>query len=78
MCSAGKRIDVWRKFNQCDPTPVVLKKGKEITVYTYANQAGIEVALCQVKGQGHFIRSDLRDIADSLAMDFLLKHQKNR
>ena len=78
MYSASKRIAVWRKFNQCDPNPVILKKGKEITVYTYANQAGIEVALCQVKGQGHFIRRDLQDIADSLAMDFLLKHQKNR
>ena len=77
MYSAAKRIDVWRKFNQCDPNPVVLEKGKEIMVYTYASQAGIEVALCQVKGQGHFIRRDLRDIADSLALDFLLKHKKN-
>ena len=78
MYSAAKRIDVWRKFNQCDPNPVVLEKGKEIMVYTYASQAGIEVALCQVKGQGHFIRRDLRDIADSLALDFLLKHKKNK
>ena len=78
MYSAAKRIDVWQKFNQCDPNPVVLEKGKEIMVYTYASQAGIEVALCQVKGQGHFIRRDLRDIADSLALDFLLKHKKNK
>ena len=78
MYSAAKRIDVWRKFNQCGPNPVVLKKGKEIMVYTYANQAGIEVALCQVKEQGHFIRRDLRDSADSLALDFLLKHKKNK
>ena len=46
MYSARKPIAVWRKFNQCDPNPVVLKKGKEIMVYTCANQAGIEVALC--------------------------------
>ena len=78
MYSAAKRIDVWKKFNQCVPNPVVNEKGKEIVVYTYASQTGIEVALCQVKGQGHFIRRDLRDIADSLALDFLLKHQNNK
>ena len=78
MYSASKRIDVWRKFNQCSPNPVVLEKGKEIVVYTYASQAGVEVALCQVKGQGHFIRRDLRDISDSLALDFLLKHKINK
>ena len=78
MYSASKRIDVWRKFNQCSPNPVVLEKGKEIVVYTYASQAGVEVALCQVKGQRHFIRRDLRDISDSLALDFLLKHKINK
>jgi len=76
MYSAAERIDVWRKFNQCRPDPVVTEKGKEIMVYTYASQSGIEVALCKVKDQGHFIRSDLRDIADSVALDFLLKHKK--
>ena len=76
MYSAAKRIDVWRKFNRCRPDPVVIEKGKEIMVYTYASQSGIEVALCKVKDQGHFIRSDLRDIADSVALDFLLKHKK--
>ncbi|MFP6892163.1 MAG: hypothetical protein VCA18_00330 [Opitutales bacterium] len=76
MYSAAKRIDVWRKFNRCRPDPVVIEKGKEIMVYTYASQTGIEVALCKVKDQGHFIRSDLRDIADSVALDFLLKHEK--
>ena len=78
MYSAAKRIDVWQKFNQCGPNPVVNEKGKEIVVYTYASQTGIEVALCKVKGQGHFIRRDLRDIADSLALDFLLKHKNNK
>jgi poly(3-hydroxybutyrate) depolymerase len=77
MYSAVKRIDVWRKFNRCDPDPVVIEKGKEIIVLTYVSQSGIEVALCKVKDQGHFIRRDLRDIADSLALDFLLKHKKN-
>ena len=78
MYSAAKRIDVWRKFNQCAPNPVVIEKGKEIVVYTYASQIGIEVALCKVKGQGHFLRRDLRDISDSLALDFLLKHKNNK
>jgi len=75
MYSAAKRIDVWRKFNQCGPNPIVIEKGKEIMVYTYASQTGIEVTLCKVKGQGHFIRRDLRDKSDSLALDFLLKHK---
>ena len=43
---------------------------------TYANQSGIEVAFCKVKGQGHFIRRDLRDIADSVALDFFLRHKR--
>ena len=76
MYSAAKRIDVWRKFNRCRPDPVVIEKGKEIMVYTYASQTGIEVALCKVKDQGHIIRRNLRDIADSVALDFLLKHEK--
>ena len=76
MYSAAKRIEIWKKFNQCATDPVVNEKGKEIMVYTYASQTGIEVALCQVKGQGHFIRRDLRDTADSLALIFLLKLKK--
>ena len=75
MHSATKRIDVWRQFNQCGPNPFIYEKGKEIMMYTYASQIGIEVALCKVKGQGHFIRRDLRDITDSLALNFLLKHK---
>ena len=76
MYSASKRIDVWRMFNQCRPDPVVVNKGNEIVVHTYANQSGLEVVLCKVKGQGHHIRRDLRESADSLALDFLLKHKK--
>jgi poly(3-hydroxybutyrate) depolymerase/antitoxin component YwqK of YwqJK toxin-antitoxin module len=76
MYSAARRIDVWRTFNRCAPEPVVIEKGKEIEVHTYAGPSGMEVALCKVQGQGHFIRSDLRDSADSLALDFLLKHKK--
>ena len=76
MYSAAKRIDIWRTFNQCRPEPVVLSKGEEVVVSTYADRSGIEVALCIVKGQGHHIRRDLRDTADSLALDFLLKHKR--
>jgi len=78
MYSAAKRIDVWRTFNRCRPDPVVVNKGEEVVVYTYANQSGIEVAFCKVKGQGHHIRRDLRDIGDSAALDFLLKHKRER
>ena len=78
MYSAVKRIDVWRKFNRCNPDPVVIEKGKEIMVYIYASQSGIEVVLCKVKDQGHIIRRDLRDIADSVALDFLLKHKNTK
>ena len=55
---------------------MVVKKGKEVVLYTYANPAGIEVAFCKVKDQGHFIRKDLRDSVDSIALDFLLKHKR--
>jgi polyhydroxybutyrate depolymerase len=77
MYSAAKRIDVWRSFNRCRPDPVVVNRGDEVVVYTYANQSGIEVAYCKVKGQGHHIRTDLRDSADSVALDFLLKHKRS-
>jgi poly(3-hydroxybutyrate) depolymerase len=76
MYSAAKRIDVWRTFNRCQPDPAVVTKGDEVVVYTYSSQSGIEVVLCKVKGQGHFIRSDLRDLVDSVALDFLLKHKR--
>ena len=76
MYSASERIEVWRTFNQCLPDPVVENRGDEIVVYTYSNKSGLEVALCKVKGQGHHLRGDLRDRADSLALDFLLKHRK--
>ncbi len=76
MYSAARRVDVWSKFNQCDAHPEVIKKGKEIEIHTYISPSGMEVALCKVRGQGHFLRKDLRDMTDSLAMDFLLKHRK--
>jgi poly(3-hydroxybutyrate) depolymerase len=76
MYSARERIDVWRKFNRCHPDPVVVEKGEEVVLYTYANAAtGAEVAFCKVKDQGHFIRRDLRDSVDLIAIDFLLKHK---
>jgi len=76
MYSAEKRIDVWRTFNRCRPDPAVVTKGDEVVVYTYSSQSGIEVAFCEVKGQGHFTRSPLRDLVDSVALDFLLKHKR--
>ena len=76
MYSASERIEVWRTFNQCLPDPLFENQGDEIVVYTFSNQSGLEVALCKVKGQGHHLRGDLRDRADSLALDFLLKHRK--
>ena len=76
MYSAAKRIDVWRTFNRCRSDPVVVNKGEDVVVYTYANQSGIEVAICKVKDQGHLIRRDLRDSVDSIAIEFLLKHKR--
>lgn len=76
MYSAAKRIDIWRKFNQCGAEPVLLRKGDKVVVSTYANPAGVEVAYCMVKGEGHHIREDLRDIADGLAVEFLLRHKR--
>ena len=76
MYSADERIEIWRKFNRCGPDPVVVKKGDEVVVYTYASQSGLEVALCKIKDQKHLIRRDLRDRADSIAIDFLFKHKR--
>jgi poly(3-hydroxybutyrate) depolymerase len=76
MYSARKRIDIWRTFNRCHPDPVVVEKGEEVVLYTYANAAGVEVVFCKVKNQGHHIRKDLRDSVDSIAINFLLKHKR--
>lgn len=76
MYSAEERIEIWRTFNQCDPDPVVKKKGEEIAWYTYTNPDGIEVVYCKVKDQEHHIRMDLRDSADAIAIDFLLRHKR--
>ena len=76
MYSAIERIEIWRKFNQCGPDPVVVEHGDEITVYTYTSPSGVEVVFCKVKDQEHHLRRDLRDRADSLAIDFLLKHKR--
>ncbi len=75
MYSAEERIEVMRTFNQCDPEPVVVEDGNEIVVRTYASPSGIEVALCEIKDQEHHIRRDLRDRADFIAIDFLLKNK---
>ncbi len=76
MYSAAERIEIWRRFNQCGPDPVVVEHGDEIVVDTYACPSGLEVALCKVKNQEHHIRRDLRDRADSIAIEFLLKHKR--
>ncbi len=77
MYSAARRMEVWRKFNQCAARPEITGQGEELEVHTFASPSGMEVVLCKAKGQGHFLRSDLRDKADSLALDFLLKHRKS-
>ena len=77
MYSAARRMEVWRKFNQCAARPEITEQGEELEVHTFASPFEMEVVLCKAKGQGHFLRSDLRDKADSLALDFLLKHRKN-
>lgn len=76
MYSAAKRIDIWRRFNQCGPEPALSRKGDKVVVSTYSNPSGVEVAYCMVKGEGHHIREDLRDIADGLAVEFLLRHKQ--
>jgi poly(3-hydroxybutyrate) depolymerase len=77
MYSAEERIAIWRTFIECLSDPVVMNKGEVVEVFTYTNASGIEVAYCKVKGEGHHIKRDLRDRADSFALDFLLKHKKN-
>ena len=77
MYSAARRMEVWRKFNQCAARPEITGQGEELEVHTFASPSGMEVVLCKAKGQGHFLRSDLRDKADSLALDFLLKNRKS-
>jgi hypothetical protein len=53
-----------------------VEQGDEIVVDTYACPSGVEVVLYKVKNQGHHIRGDLRDRADSIAIEFLLKHKR--
>ncbi|MEC9123889.1 MAG: hypothetical protein VYE02_04420, partial [Verrucomicrobiota bacterium] len=77
MYSAARRMEVWRKFNQCAARPEITSQGEELEVHTFTSPSGMNVVLCKAKGQGHFLRSDLRDKADSLALDFLLKHRKS-
>lgn len=76
MYSAEERIEIWRTFNHCRTEPVIMNEVEDIEVLTYTAESGIQVAYCKVKGEGHHIRRDLRDKADSLAMDFLLNHKK--
>ena len=76
MYSAEQRIAVWRAFNECKSQPVMKAHGKEIKVQTYTNSDGIELAICEAKDQGHHLRLDLRDAADVIALDFMLKHRK--
>lgn len=76
MYSLEERIKIWRNFNQCSSEPEVIKKGESIEMTTYTNEFGVEVAFFKVKGEGHHIRRDLRNTADSTALEFLLKHRK--
>ena len=78
MYSAAQRIDIWRTFNQCAAQPAIAKRGEEVTLSTYANGKGVEVVLCEVKGEGHHLRGDLRDETDEIALDFLLKHRREQ
>ncbi len=77
MYSADGRIQIWQIFNQCDARPTINRPFDTITVQTYCNSNGIEVALVTVAGEGHHIRRDLRDKTDSIALDFLMRHRGN-
>ncbi len=77
MYSAAQRVEIWRSFNQCDPEPETSPYGDKMSVRTYSNRDGIEVAICEVKDEGHHIRRDLRRITDSLALDFMFRHKRN-
>lgn len=76
MHSAEKRMAVWRAFYECKVTPVTKVHGKELVVRTYTNGDGIELAICEAKGQGHHLRRDLRDAADVIALEFMLSHRR--
>ena len=78
MYSAEERIGLWRSFNGCAAQPVVTKAGEEVTLRTYTAEDGIEVVLCEVQGQGHHLRGDLRDDTDKIALDFLFKHRRDQ
>jgi poly(3-hydroxybutyrate) depolymerase len=78
MYSAKERIDIWRRFNDCQSEPVTTKHGRKITLHTYSSLSGHQVAYCKVSGEGHHLKRELRDAADELAIDFLLKHNKEQ
>ena len=77
MYSARERIEIWRRFNQCDQKPMLRNHGEGISVQSYTGPSGNEVAFCKVEGQGHHLRLDLRDRTDALALKFLLKHRRD-
>ena len=78
MYSAKERIDIWRRFNDCRSEPVTTKHGEKITLHTYSSLSGHQAAYCKVSGEGHHLKRELRDAADELAIDFLLKHNKEQ
>lgn len=77
MYSAAERIELWRSFLQCDPTPETLEHGEHVAVHTYHNEKGFELVICLVKGEGHHLRWDLLNATNALALKFLFKHEKD-
>jgi len=77
MYSADERIHIWRMFNQCDARPTINQPFNNITIRTFGNANGVDIALLTVAGEGHHIHHDLRDKTDSIALNFLMKHRRN-
>ena len=75
MYSAEQRIELWRRFLACKPTPSTNTKIKGMTIKTYADDKGYEIVYCMLHGVGHSIPRPVRPVMDGLIVVFFMRHK---
>lgn len=76
MYSAEQRIELWRSFLECNPTPSINTKIEGMTIKTYADDKGHEIVYCMLHGVGHSIPRRVIPVMDGLLMEFFMRHEK--
>ncbi len=76
MYSAEQRIEIWRTFLDCNPSPSTNTKIKGMTIKTYVNDKGHEVVYCMLHGVGHAIPRPVISVMDGMIVDFFMRHKK--